>query len=175
RRQRQMCIRDSAGAVGQLAARIFQGSSKAWIEPLDDYAIALGRGLQWINIIRDVGEDSRRGRLYLPQSWLIEAGLSESKLLRSEFDPALALVLGRAAGAARASMQKAFDLLPPEAYRSQRPGLIMAAIYHDLLQCIEAEGFAVMHQRIAITPLRKLYLAWITWLKAKPPGLHKAR
>ncbi|NDA53236.1 MAG: squalene synthase HpnD [Betaproteobacteria bacterium] len=164
-----------AGAVGQLAARIFQASSKAWIEPLDDYAIALGRGLQWINIIRDVGEDSRRGRLYLPQSWLIEAGLSESKLLRSEFDPALALVLGRAAGAARASMQKAFDLLPPEAYRSQRPGLIMAAIYHDLLQCIEAEGFAVMHQRIAITPLRKLYLAWITWLKAKPPGLHKAR
>jgi phytoene synthase len=49
--------------------------------------------------------------------------------------------------------------------------LIMAAIYHDLLVCIEEERFQVMHQRVSITPLRKLYLAWRTWLLARPPRL----
>lgn len=160
-----------AGAVGQLAARIFQGTQSDWTDSLDDYAIALGRGLQWINIIRDVGEDARRGRLYLPQQWLEEASLSESKLLARQTEPALAWVLQRAAQAARSSMKQAFDHLPQSAYRTQRPGLIMAAIYHDLLLCIEEDDFQVMNQRIAITPLRKLFLAWLTWLRAKPPRL----
>jgi phytoene synthase len=68
-------------------------------------------------------------------------------------------------------MFQAFEHLPSAARRAQRPGLIMAAIYHDLLVCIEEERFQVMHQRVSITPLRKLYLAWRTWLLARPPRL----
>lgn len=160
-----------AGAVGQLAARIFQGDKADWHDALDDYAISLGRGLQWINIIRDVGEDARRGRLYLPQQWLAEAKLSEAKLLAREEQPELVGVLQRAANAARLSMREAFECLPAGDYRSQRPGLIMASIYHDLLLCIEEDRFQVMNQRIAITPLRKLWLAWSTWIRARPPRL----
>ena len=160
-----------AGAVGQLAARIFQGSNDNWSESLDHYAIALGRGLQWINIIRDVGEDARRGRLYLPQQRLREAGIQEDRLMSCQAEPELERLLSRAATAARGSMSEAFRHLPPEARRAQRPGLIMAAIYHDLLICIEEDGFQVMHQRVSITPLRKLFLAWRTWLFAAPPRL----
>jgi phytoene synthase len=161
-----------AGAVGQLAARIFQGSTSAWSDELDHYAIALGRGLQWINIIRDVGEDARRGRLYLPQQWLSDANVQEDRLMACIADPGLEQVLNRASAAARWSMREAFEYLPSGACRAQRPGLIMAAIYHDLLICIEEDRFQVMNQRISITPLRKLYLAWLTWLFARPPRLN---
>ncbi|MEY3105599.1 MAG: hypothetical protein RJA72_1631 [Pseudomonadota bacterium] len=161
-----------AGAVGQLAARIFQGSTSAWSDELDHYAIALGRGLQWINIIRDVGEDARRGRLYLPQQWLSDANVQEDRLMACIADPGLEQVLNRASAAARRSMREAFEYLPSGACRAQRPGLIMAAIYHDLLICIEEDRFQVMNQRISITPLRKLYLAWLTWLFARPPRLN---
>jgi phytoene synthase len=160
-----------AGAVGQLAARIFHANPGSWSEALDSYAIALGRALQWINIIRDVGEDARLGRLYLPQQWLVDAALAEDSIIACRADVNLAPVLQRAALAARQAMFQAFEHLPSAARRAQRPGLIMAAIYHDLLVCIEEERFQVMHQRVSITPLRKLYLAWRTWLLARPPRL----
>lgn len=164
-----------AGAVGQLAARIFASQrphagvpEQEWI---DDYARQLGRALQWVNVIRDVGEDARRGRIYLPQAWLQEAGLSEQRLLGLQGAEVLGSVLGRAASQARSGFAQAFRILPPGERRTQRPGLIMAAIYADMLACIEEENFAVLHQRITLTPVRKLWLAWRTWMRAAPPAI----
>jgi len=53
-------------------------------------------------------------------------------------------------------------LLPAEDQRAQRPGLMMAQIYRTLLREIEAENFQVLHQRIALTPVRKLWIAMRT-------------
>jgi phytoene synthase len=190
-----------AGAVGQLAARIFAAPDQTGVESAnhpdrgaslrivdgaelmaeeartaesawrDRYARHLGRALQWVNVIRDVGEDARRGRIYLPQCWLQDAGLSETELLALRDTPALGHVLLRAAHQARFEFSLAFRELPDRERRPQRPGLIMAAIYADILNCIEEERFAVLHQRITITPIRKLWLAWRTWLRARPPEI----
>jgi len=53
-------------------------------------------------------------------------------------------------------------LLPAAERRAQRPGLMMAEIYRSLLREIEAGGFQVLHQRVSLTPVRKLWLAWKT-------------
>ena len=55
---------------------------------------------------------------------------------------------------------EALALLPAADRRSQKPGLMMARIYRTLLTEIEHEKFQVLHQRISLTPLRKLWLAW---------------
>jgi phytoene synthase len=70
------------------------------------------------------------------------------------------------AGRARELYRAAFDALPAADRRAQRPGLIMAAIYRALLDEIEAEGFRVLTQRTSLTPLRKLWIAWKTWVAA---------
>ena len=66
--------------------------------------------------------------------------------------------------------QSYYDLararLAPEDRASQRAGLIMAAIYGTLLEEIRRDGFNVLQQRIALTPLRKLWIAWKTWVRA---------
>ena len=61
---------------------------------------------------------------------------------------------------AHAQYDAALALLPAAERRAQKPGLMMASIYRTLLREIEASGFAVLHQRITLPPLRKLWLAW---------------
>ena len=55
---------------------------------------------------------------------------------------------------------EALALLPAADRRAQKPGLMMAAIYRALLRQIEKDQFQVLHQRIRLTPLRKMWLAW---------------
>ena len=151
----------AAGVVGEVSARIF--GMKTQDNPATlSYARALGEALQLTNIIRDVGEDARRGRIYLPQNELTQFGV-----------PASALLLGRAEGEfiglmqfqydrAIASFDRANVLLPREDRPAQRPGLAMGAIYRALLEEIKRDGFRVMEHRVALTPIRKLWLAWKT-------------
>ena len=65
---------------------------------------------------------------------------------------------------ARAFYQQALQALPPQDRKSQRAGLVMAAIYQKLLNEIERDEFRVLHQRITLTPVRKLWIAWRTWV-----------
>ena len=67
---------------------------------------------------------------------------------------------------ARRWYARAMDALPAEDRRAQRPGLIMAAIYRALLDEIERDGYRVLDHRIALTPLRKLWIAWKTARRA---------
>jgi phytoene synthase len=61
--------------------------------------------------------------------------------------------------------EEAFALLPREDRRAQRPGLMMAAIYRTLLDEIERDNYHVLTQRISLTPIRKLWLAWKTYIR----------
>ncbi len=72
---------------------------------------------------------------------------------------------------ARGFYREAFAALPASAWRAQRPGLIMAAIYSTLLDEIEDDGFRVLQHRVALTPLRKLWIAWRTWMRGRPPSV----
>jgi phytoene synthase len=150
-----------AGVVGQLSARIFGYTQPATL----DYARCLGIALQLTNIIRDVGEDARRNRVYLPLDELQRFGVqADDIVLLREDEPFLRLMQFQIARA-KARYDQAIGLLPAADRRSQRAGLVMGQIYRTLLQEIEATGGRVLNQRIGLTPLRKLWTAWKTWVK----------
>ena len=147
-----------AGVVGLMSAEIFGYANPGTL----DYARNLGIAFQLTNIIRDVGEDARRGRIYLPQEDLSRHGVSVASILKRESTPAMVPLMKEQVARARRWHQNALDALPLEDRRTQRPGLIMAAIYRALLDEIERDGYAVLDHRIALTPLRKLWIAWTT-------------
>ena len=149
-----------ASVVGQLAAALFGYSDRKTLK----YAHDLGMAFQLTNIIRDVGEDARRNRIYLPQDELARFGVSESDLLQGRLSDGFNDLMAYQVARAREFYQLALQALPSQDRRSQRPGLVMAAIYQKLLHEIERDGFHVLNQRITLTPLRKLWIAWRTWV-----------
>jgi 15-cis-phytoene synthase len=147
-----------AGVVGLMSAQIF-GYSDASTRT---YARDLGIAFQLTNIIRDVGEDARRGRVYLPQDEMARFGVTGAELLQERVTPAFKALMAFQVQRARKFYEKAFAALPAVDRRSQRPGLIMAAIYRALLDEIERDGFPVLDRRFSLTPLRKAWIAWKT-------------
>ena len=149
-----------AGVVGVLAAGIFGYTDPRTL----DYARTLGTAFQLTNIVRDVGEDARKNRIYLPIEDLQRFGVSAADLLQRRHSEAFVALMRFQAARARDFYARAMDALPAADRRAQRPGLIMAAIYRTLLDEIERDGFQVLRQRTSLTPLRKLWVAWKTWL-----------
>jgi len=151
-----------AGVVGMLSARIFGYSEPATAQ----YARDLGIAFQLTNIIRDVGEDAARGRIYLPQDELARFGVPSSALLRREGGEGFPALMRHQVARARDWYARALEALPAADRRAQRAGLAMAAIYRALLDEIERDGYRVLDRRIALTPLRKLAIAWRTAFRA---------
>jgi len=151
-----------AGVVGEISAAIFGYREAQTLQ----YAARLGLALQLINVIRDVGDDARRGRIYLPLDELQRFGVKASDLLAARYVDGFVPLMRFQAQRAQATYREALALLPDVDRKAQRPGLMMGAIYSTLLTEIERENFQVLHQRIALTPLRKLWLAWRTWVSA---------
>lgn len=147
-----------AGVVGLLSAKIFGYGQARTL----DYARDLGIAFQLTNIVRDVGEDARRGRIYLPQEDLAKFGVTPSSLAAGKADDAFRALMQFETARARSWYDRAFTALDPGDRRAQRPGLIMAAIYRTLLDEIERDGYRVLDRRITLTPLRKLWIAWKT-------------
>jgi phytoene synthase len=147
-----------AGAVGLLSARIFGFTNPRTLE----YADTLGIALQLTNIVRDVAEDAQRNRIYLPLEDLERFHVSEDDLIRRRDSDAVRALITFQIDRAEQHYRQALELLPPEDRRSQRTGLIMAAIYRTLLAEIRDGGAKVMTERTSLTPLRKLWIAWKT-------------
>ena len=150
-----------ASVVGLLAAGIF-GYRDAQTEK---YAHDLGMAFQLTNIIRDVGEDARRGRIYLPIDELKQFNVPAADILNARYSDNFTALMQFQYQRAERYYQDALAHLPACYRKSQRPGLIMAAIYRTLLEEIRAENFQVLHQRISLPPTRKLWLAAKTWIK----------
>ena len=145
-----------AGVVGEVAARIF-GQSQ---DETTHYAHQLGLAFQLTNIIRDVGEDALRGRIYLPVNELQQFEVSAKDILERRDSAAFQALMAFQYERAQGLYAQALDDLPAADWRSQKPGLMMASIYRTLLVEIQAAGFPVLRQRVALTPLRKFWLAW---------------
>jgi 15-cis-phytoene synthase len=156
-----------AGVVGEVAASIFGSSSGATIE----YAHVLGRAMQLTNIVRDVGDDARRGRIYIPVSELQQYDVKAHELLRREapwgYSERFTALMKFQAARAHATYDEALARLPDADRQRQKPGLMMANIYRTLLREIEGQGFQVLHQRTSLTPLRKLWIATRTHLRGR--------
>ena len=150
-----------AGVVGILSASIFGVTSPRTLE----YAEKLGLAFQLTNIIRDVGEDARKGRIYLPINELQQFGVTAADLLNARHSEKFEALMAFQAERAQKYYDEAFALLPKEDRRAQRPGLMMAAIYRTLLVEIQRDNYHVLTQKISLTPLRKLWLAWKTYVR----------
>ncbi len=151
-----------AGVVGLLAAGIFGYRDPRTLE----YAINLGIAFQLTNIIRDVGEDARKNRIYLPMDDLKKFRVPAADILNANETEDFGKLLAFEVSRAKQFYEKAFQSLPPVDRRAQRPGLIMAAIYRALLDEIERDGFHVLKAKTSLTPLRKFWIAWKTWASA---------
>ena len=147
-----------AGIVGEVAARIFGQTQDATTA----YAHKLGLAFQLTNIIRDVGEDAMRGRIYLPISELQQFDVKAHEILNRQYSERFTALMQFQTERALRTYDEALALLPGTDLRAQKPGLMMASIYRTLLREIQAEGYQVLHQRISLTPLRKFWLAWKT-------------
>lgn len=150
-----------ASVVGLLSARIFGLTDPRTLQ----YAEKLGLAFQLTNIIRDVGEDARRDRIYLPVSELQQFEVPAADILNAKHSERFERLMRFQAERAHRYYDEAFALLPAQDRRAQRAGLIMAAIYRALLHEVEADGFRVLQHRISLTPLRKLWIAWKTWVR----------
>ena len=153
-----------AGVVGEIAAALFGGLRGDDDRAIRRYAHELGLAFQLTNIIRDVGEDARRGRIYLPQDELARFGVNETDILSGLDSPAFQALMQFQFERAVSCYDRALAALPARARRAQRPGLVMASIYRTLLNEIQRADFPVLRARVALTPLRKLWLASKTWL-----------
>jgi phytoene synthase len=145
-----------AGIVGEVSARIFGQTQPRTTE----YAHKLGLAFQLTNIIRDVGEDALRGRIYLPVNELQQFEVKAQEILERRYSERFTALMKFQADRARGYYAEALGMLPQEDRRAQKPGLMMASIYRTLLDEIERDGFQVLHQRVSLTPLRKFWLAW---------------
>jgi len=149
-----------AGVVGEVAARIFGQTQEA----TTGYAHKLGLAFQLTNIIRDVGEDAMRGRVYIPVSELQQFDVKAHEILNRKYSEQFTALMKFQADRAQRLYDDALALLPAIDRRSQKPGLMMASIYRTLSREIERDGFNVLAQRTSLTPLRKFWIAWKTWV-----------
>ena len=152
-----------AGVVGEVAARIFGQSDPATTA----YAHRLGLAFQLTNILRDVGEDAARGRVYLPIDELQRFDVKAHELIKrgqvsdpDDFSKRFSALMQFQCERALRTYEEALTLLPEVDRRCQKPGLMMANIYRTLLQEVASEPLLVLTQRVKLTPLRKLWLAW---------------
>jgi phytoene synthase len=155
-----------ASSVGEMCTYVFGVPTGPTMRTQAiQYARTLGTAMQLTNILRDVGEDARNNRIYLPMDELKRFGVPASDILGARYSEAFSALMRFQAERALACYDQAMALLPVADRKAQRPGLVMAAIYRQLLLEIQRDGFQVLHQRTSLTPLRKLWLAWSTWVR----------
>ena len=148
-----------AGVVGLMSASIFGYTDKQTLE----YAPELGLAFQLTNIVRDVGEDARRNRIYLPLDELETFNVAEQDIQAARETASFQKLMTFQIDRALAHYDTAFSKLPAADRKAQIPGVIMAGIYRKLLEEIRDDGCHVLKQRTTLTPLRKLWIASKTW------------
>ncbi len=143
-----------AAAVGRLSVRAFGDASPA----ADSVAWHLGRALQLTNILRDVAEDAGRGRLYLPQEWLHDAGVPADPA-QALHHPGLPAVCARIAADAHRHFTEAYAAMRRCAPRTMRPARLMGASYDALLHRLERRGWTRLEHPVRVPKWQKLLIA----------------
>jgi phytoene synthase len=150
-----------ASVVGLLTVEIFGYTDRQTLK----YAHDLGIAFQLTNIIRDVGEDARRNRIYLPMDELQQFNVPAADILNSRETENFQKLMAFQVDRARQYYRQALEHLPAVDRKAQRTGLIMAAIYQATLDEVVASGCHVLKERVSLTPTYKLWLALKAWWK----------
>jgi phytoene synthase len=152
-----------ASAVGYVCVEIFGQRSAAARE----YALNLGLALQLTNILRDVGGDAARGRIYIPQDDLARFGCNDADLGASTITPRVAALLAFESGRAREFYERAARVLPSLDRRAMVAAEIMGRIYREILSRVEQAGYDVFSSRVRVPKSRQATLAIGTWLRTR--------
>ena len=147
-----------ASMVGIMSVEIFGYENKETLK----YAHELGMAFQLTNILRDIGEDIQRGRLYIPADEMARFNVTSDDIAQKRMTDNVRQLLQFQAQRAQEYYSLAFSHLADVDRYRQRSGIIMAAIYQTLLTEIGKADYQVLTQRIALTPIRKLWIAWRT-------------
>jgi phytoene synthase len=122
-------------------------------------ACDLGLAMQLTNIARDVGEDARNGRLYLPRAWMREEGLDPDAFLAApRFSPALSRVVRRLLASADALYERAAHGIPDLPARSQPAIRAARMLYRDIGRVIAERGYDSVNSRAWTSAPRKAWL-----------------
>lgn len=160
-KQLQLYCYRVASVVGLLSAQIFGFTNRKTLK----FAHDLGMAFQLTNIIRDVGEDARRNRIYIPLDELTKFNVTEDDILHSRESDAVKQLLDYQIERAESYYDRALNELPAEDGKSQRVSLMMTAIYRTLLREIKSDGAQkVLNSRTSLGTLRKLCLALQVWI-----------
>ncbi|MDH5650196.1 MAG: presqualene diphosphate synthase HpnD [Gammaproteobacteria bacterium] len=152
-----------ASAVGLLAVEIFGYRNRLTLK----YAHNLGMAFQLTNILRDVKEDAARGRLYIPEDELARFNVTVADITQGIHNENTRALFSFQAQRAEDYYNQAFAQLPEEDRYAQRSGLIMAAVYRNLLEQIRKQDFNVTSQRVSLSALKKIWLAYQTARREK--------
>ena len=149
-----------ASTVGLMCRKIFGYRN----ESTRDYAVNLGLALQLTNILRDISDDARRGRIYIPREDLRRFGVTEEDILQGRYSAQFVELMRFEVARARGYFDRARDALLNEDKRFFFPARIMWSIYAHLLNRIESSGYNVFERRISISNALKLLIAFRYWL-----------
>jgi phytoene synthase len=150
-----------ASAVGLVCVQIFGCREPAARE----YAVHLGLALQLTNIVRDVGTDLARGRVYLPQEDLRRFGVTDRELAAGRMTEPVRALLAFQCARAREYFARAARLLPPTEARRLVAAEIMGAIYAEILRRVERNGYDVFSRTIRVPRPVRAWIALTTWAR----------
>lgn len=152
-----------ASVVGLLSSEIFGYTNRKTLK----YAHDLGLAFQFTNILRDVKEDSERGRIYIPMEELEQFNVPVEHLKMNTTSPEAKRLFQFQAERAQSYYDKAFDQLPEEDRYSQRTGIIMSAVYHRILDEIQRQDYTLLDHDISVSKSKKVWTAWQAARKEK--------
>lgn len=125
-----------------------------------DWARPLGNALMLAQLVQELGNDARHGRIYIPIDELQRYQVTAADLINRKYSDAFTELMRFQTGRARDALKAALAGIPIGERATQRTLRAQAAIALTLLDEIERDGYHVLHQRIALTPIRKLWIAW---------------
>jgi len=151
-----------ASVVGLLSIEIFGYKNPA----CHDYAVYLGKALQFTNILRDVRTDAERGRIYLPLAELKKFNVTEAEILNFKYSENYHALAASVAGRAKHFYQLAQKTLPAEDRRAMVAAELMGSVYWQLLQKLAAKKFNVFGpQPVRLSKPHKLALIFGSWIR----------
>ena len=150
-----------ASCVGILSAHIFGFKNKDTLT----FAKNLGIALQLTNIIRDLGEDARRGRIYIPLDELKKLGVSEEEIISLKNSEKIKILVQNQSDRAKKFYDLASKTLPIEDKKSQKISLVMGNIYYVLLkEIVKDNPEKILNQKTILPGFRKMRISILTML-----------
>ena len=147
------------GVGGTFATLIARASA---VEPTaaSEWAAPLGEALLQAQLIAELGNDARHGRIYIPIDEMQRFNVTAADVINRKYSDAFTELMRFQTKRARDALSAALAGIPPAERRAQRTLRALGALALALLDEIERDGYHVLHQRIALTPIRKLWIAW---------------